>query len=791
MKKGNIKKIIVITAVVLIAAAIATVCACAGSASAGKNAAADKNLASDYAAPVVTKVSSDDNKDVYRVQFSDGGYFEFTVTNGREGKSAYELYAEQFGYEGGEKQWLDDLLNGRLAGQKETCTVAFDSAGGSDVPSLTVEKGEKILAPEEPQRENYTFKGWFVGDEEWIFCGFPVTENMVLTAKWTENYTIGLQYVDVGNGLSVSGATGGDENIVVPSAVNGAPVVAVESRAFAGSDRIKSVTLPKSVKIIKKEAFSGCNALEEINLGGVEKIESRAFYGCDALRNLTVPDCVTDIGEEAFAACGDIREMTFGKAARSFGRNAFSGTTAKTLVVNGVAEWCASFFDGGNSHPVAGAEKVIMDGRSDALIVPDGVLSVPDYAFSGWKSAKSLSLPDSLTGIGASAFEGWESLLTLTVPDGVTALGEKAFSGCGALTSLSLGAALEKFPLSAFNAAYMLKNIAVSPDNDIYYADGNNIITKAGSVLVMGCSGSSAAENVAEIGANAFANALFLTTAPLLDGVRVIGENAFSGCANLISVTLPQTLEKIGENAFSGCRKLIEVINLSPLPVKKYSPEHGGVAYYAKAVLSAAEESRLTRSDDGLWFYRDVQETALVGYDGTQSALSLPERWESGEYYIYEYAFYKNPIVTDIVVPSGITSVEKQAFYGCPALESVEIYGVEWIGAAAFRECAALKKADIGKTETLCDEAFMNCGALEEVQTKDALKSVGARAFYGCGKIKSVVLPACIGDIGADAFGECPCLERIVYTGTCRQWESVSLCPGWAGKNPPVVECEG
>ena len=107
------------------------------------------------------------------------------------------------------------------------------------------------------------------------------------------------------------------------------------------------------------------------------------------------------------------------------------------------------------------------------------------------------------------------------------------------------------------------------------------------------------------------------------------------------------------------------------------------------------------------------------------------------------------------------------------------------------KTCEGISEADIGKTETLCDEAFMNCGALEEVQTKDALKSVGARAFYGCGKIKSVVLPACIGDIGADAFGECPCLERIVYTGTCRQWESVSLCPGWAGKNPPVVECEG
>ena len=65
-------------------------------------------------------------------------------------------------------------------------TITFDTAGGSDIASITQDYGTAITAPTNPTREGYTFIGW---DK-----AIPVTmpaENMTITAKWKVNsYTI-------------------------------------------------------------------------------------------------------------------------------------------------------------------------------------------------------------------------------------------------------------------------------------------------------------------------------------------------------------------------------------------------------------------------------------------------------------------------------------------------------------------------------------------------------------------------------------------------------------------------
>lgn len=67
----------------------------------------------------------------------------------------------------------------------QTYTVQFDSNGGTAVSPITnVVSGSKIDAPEEPTKENYTFKGWYYKGEKWFFIGFTVTEDMTLVAKW-------------------------------------------------------------------------------------------------------------------------------------------------------------------------------------------------------------------------------------------------------------------------------------------------------------------------------------------------------------------------------------------------------------------------------------------------------------------------------------------------------------------------------------------------------------------------------------------------------------------------------
>ena len=60
-------------------------------------------------------------------------------------------------------------------------TITFDTNGGSEIASITQDYGTEIIAPDNPTRKGYTFKGW---DKE-----IPETmpaENITITARWKD-----------------------------------------------------------------------------------------------------------------------------------------------------------------------------------------------------------------------------------------------------------------------------------------------------------------------------------------------------------------------------------------------------------------------------------------------------------------------------------------------------------------------------------------------------------------------------------------------------------------------------
>lgn len=68
------------------------------------------------------------------------------------------------------------------------CMVSFETNGGSEIPSVTVQFGEKLNPPDIPVREGYDFAGWYKDihlREEWDFENDVVEGNMRLYAKWT------------------------------------------------------------------------------------------------------------------------------------------------------------------------------------------------------------------------------------------------------------------------------------------------------------------------------------------------------------------------------------------------------------------------------------------------------------------------------------------------------------------------------------------------------------------------------------------------------------------------------
>ena len=92
---------------------------------------------------------------------------------------------------------LNVLLVFLLSSCTSSYTIIFESKGGTDVDSLTVEEGKTISVPV-VSREGYTLEGWYTSvnggvtlDEKWSFANSIVRNDLTLYANWTINqYTI-------------------------------------------------------------------------------------------------------------------------------------------------------------------------------------------------------------------------------------------------------------------------------------------------------------------------------------------------------------------------------------------------------------------------------------------------------------------------------------------------------------------------------------------------------------------------------------------------------------------------
>lgn len=73
------------------------------------------------------------------------------------------------------------------------------------------------------------------------------------------------------------------------------------------------------------------------------------------------------------------------------------------------------------------------------LVIPEGVVEVPEEAFSFCVHLKRIRLSDRTTKIGDGAFLGCESLESVTIPEGVTGISWGTFSRCRKLREVIRG----------------------------------------------------------------------------------------------------------------------------------------------------------------------------------------------------------------------------------------------------------------------------------------------------------------------------------------------------------------
>lgn len=100
------------------------------------------------------------------------------------------------------------------------------------------------------------------------------------------------------------------KSLVTVTINNGLTVI--PEQAFQYDDKIKTITIPESVKSIGERAFHDCTSLTTVNLNeGLLTIGSHAFNYCLSITSITIPISVKEIGYEAFLQNYALKSFTF------------------------------------------------------------------------------------------------------------------------------------------------------------------------------------------------------------------------------------------------------------------------------------------------------------------------------------------------------------------------------------------------------------------------------------------------------------------------------------------------
>jgi len=295
---------------------------------------------------------------------------------------------------------------------------------------------------------------------------------------------------------------GSEENVVIPSEMNGYTVTDISRNAFSSNSSIKSIYIPDTVNDIYSNSITACISLESIivdennpyysSQNGVlfnkEKSVLMAYPAGKKDVTYNVPDSVVRIDEYAFDYSQNLKNVTIPSSVMWIN---YSFNMAEVLERIDVAEDNQNYSsidgilfnrDKTQLHQCPRESKIVsfeipygvrtIDRNAfyycknlTNIVIPDTVTYISNYAFAHCYALKAVTVPASVDFIDPYAFMSCISMTSAVIEDGVIQIGTGAFYNCSKLTEMIIPASVTYISNLAFANCSSLKCVTVLNPN--------------------------------------------------------------------------------------------------------------------------------------------------------------------------------------------------------------------------------------------------------------------------------------------------------------------------------------
>ena len=162
----------------------------------------------------------------------------------------------------------------------------------------------------------------------------------------------------------------------------------------------------------------------------------------------------------------------------------------------------------------------------------------------------------------------------------------------------------------------------------------------------------------------------------------------------------------------------------------------------------------------------------IKAYLGNDTNITIPDKINGIEVGSINERCFKNSNIERVTLPSSVTSIEQQAFYGCDNLKSINLSNVKFIGTEAFTNCPSLTdNIDLSSVEFISERGLT--GTYFKTMNLPKCTDIRDSAFEDCTMQKIVLNNAT--NLGSNVFKNCKNLEMI-YAPKVKGFDGCSGC---------------